>query len=61
MFRRVRPLPPSALRCEFAEIAREMSLEDLATAVQVFQLELDAREGRRKFEPLQEHVERLLN
>ena len=49
------------LRCEFAEIAREMSLDDLATAVQVFQLELDAREGRRKFEPSSEHIERLLN
>ena len=40
------------LRVEFAEIARGMSLDDLATAVQVFQLELDAREGRRKFEPV---------
>jgi hypothetical protein len=55
-------LPPSLLRVEFAEIAKTMSLDDLQTAIQVFQLELDAREGRRKFEPvLPEHVRLILN
>ena len=48
---RVRPLPPSMLRCEFAEVARSMSMDDLIVALRVFQLELDARQGRQKFQP----------
>jgi hypothetical protein len=41
------------LRCEFAEVARTMSMDDLQTALQVFQLELDQRQGRQKFKPLE--------
>lgn len=59
-YRRVQPLPPSAARCEFAEAARRMSMDDLTTALQVFQLELDQRQGREKFQ-LPDHVRLLLN
>jgi hypothetical protein len=49
MNRRVHPLPPSLLRVEFCELARSLSLDDLQTALQVFQLELDHRQGRMKY------------
>lgn len=60
MFRRVRPPPPGMLQCEFAEIASEMSLDDLRVALDVFQAEMDRRQGREKY-VLPEHVRRMIN
>ena len=39
------------LRCEFAEVARTMSMDDLVTALQIFENELAQRQGRQKFQP----------
>ena len=48
------------LRVEFVEVAKEMTMDELRLALDVFQAELAQRQGLEKF-TLPEHIERLLN
>lgn len=48
------------LRCEFAEVAKEMTMDELRLALDVFQVEMAQRQGLEKF-TLPEHVQALLN
>ena len=48
------------MRVELCELAKSLHVDDLRTALQVFELELMQRQGQQKYQ-LPDHVVRLLN